>query len=114
MSARQRPILLMFQRDHGAVDRTVHGAADVARIGQRVTCHTFRHSFAMHLLENGYEIRPASITVAFSGAAMSLSIFSILLPTTKTDVCAVSLSGLASDTFTFLNRIALGCLAMLR
>jgi site-specific recombinase XerC len=41
----------------GAVDRTVKQAADVARIGKRVTCPTLRHSFATHLLENGYDIR---------------------------------------------------------
>ncbi len=51
---------------------------------------------------------PASMTVAFSGAAMSSPIFSILLPTTRTDVLAVSLSDLPSNTFTFLNRVTLG------
>ena len=39
------------------LQKVVKTAVDRAGIVKRVSCHTFRHSFATHMLENGVNIR---------------------------------------------------------
>ena len=43
--------------DPSTLDRIVSAAARRAGVAKRVTCHAFRHSFATHTLEAGYDVR---------------------------------------------------------
>jgi len=43
--------------DPSGLQRAVKNAAHKSGIQKRVTCNTFRHSFATHLLQNDYDIR---------------------------------------------------------
>jgi integrase len=53
----RRRLAASSQNQASSLDRVVYLAARRAGVAKRVTCHRFRHRFATHLLEAGYDVR---------------------------------------------------------
>jgi integrase len=82
------------------LDRAVRRAARAAGVTKRVTCHAFRHSFATHLLEAGYDVRQVQTLLGHASLKTTMIYTHVMNKPSATVQSPLDRSGAAVPTLT--------------